>query len=87
MVAASTYCVLVQCILVMHYSTFVLVYILVMFAYPQGWEFAHRVSEQIARFWPKNEQMSDSLKKTSDSLVRSFLVSDLSNSLMIAHFL
>ena len=30
---------------------------------------------------------SDSLKKMSDSLIRSFLVSDLSNSLTIAHFL
>ena len=30
---------------------------------PQGWEFAHRFSEQIARFLQKNEQMSDSLKK------------------------
>ena len=38
-------------------------------------------------FSPKNEQMSDSLKKTSDSLIRSFLVSDLSDLLMIAHFL
>ena len=45
------------------------------------------VSEQIARFLPKNEQMSDSLKKMSDSLIRSFLVSDLSNLLTIAHFL
>ena len=35
----------------------------------QGWEFAHRFSETIARFSPKNERMSDSLKKTSDSLI------------------
>ena len=28
----------------------------------QGWEFAHRFSERIARFLPKNEQMSNSLK-------------------------
>ena len=34
-----------------------------------------------------NERMSDSLKKMSDSLIRSFLVSDLSQSLTIAHFL
>ena len=34
----------------------------------QGWEFAHRFSEQIARFLSKNEQMSDSLKKMSNSL-------------------
>ena len=50
-------------------------------------EFAHRFSEQIARFLLKNERMSDSLKKTSDSLICSFLVTDLSNSLTIAHFL
>ena len=30
-------------------------------------------------FLRKNEQMSDSLKKTSDSLIRSFLVSNLSD--------
>ena len=53
----------------------------------QGWEFAHRFSKQIAHFLPKNQQMSDSLKKISDSLIRSFLVSDLSNLLTIAHFL
>ena len=53
----------------------------------QGWEFAHRFSEQIASFLPKNERMSDSLKKTSDTLLRSFLVSDLSDLLTIAYFL
>ena len=53
----------------------------------QGWEFTHRFSERIARFLPKNQRMSDLLKKMSDSLIRSFLVSDLSNSLVIAHFL
>ena len=53
----------------------------------QGWEFAHWFSERIAPFLPKNEGMSDSLKKKSDSLIRSFLVRDLSDSLMIAHFL
>ena len=53
----------------------------------QGWEFAHQFSGQIARFLPKNERTSDSLKKTSDSLIRSFLVSDLSDSLTITHFL
>ena len=52
----------------------------------QGWEFAHRFSERIARFLRKNERMSDSLKKTSDLLIRSFLVSDLSDLLMVAHF-
>ena len=53
----------------------------------QGWEFAHRYSERIARYLPKNEQMSDSLKKMSNSLICSFLVSNLSDSLTIAHFL
>ena len=53
----------------------------------QGWEFAHRFSEWIACFLPKNERKSDSLKKMSDSLIRSFLVSNLSDSLRIAHFL
>ena len=32
-------------------------------SYKQGWEFAHLFSERIARFLPKNEQMSDLLKK------------------------
>ena len=31
--------------------------------FSQGWEFAHRFSEQIARLLRKNERMSDSLKK------------------------
>ena len=47
----------------------------------QGWEFAHLISERIAHFLSKNEQMSDSLKKMSDSLIRSFLVSEMSDSL------
>ena len=43
----------------------------------QGWDFVHRFSERITCFLRKNEQMSDSLQKTSgDSLIRSFLVSD-----------
>ena len=53
----------------------------------QGWEFAHLISERIARFLSKNEQMSNSLKKMSDSLIHSFLMSDLSDSLTITHFL
>ena len=53
----------------------------------QGWELAHRFSEQIALFLPKNERMSHLLKKMSDSLICSFLVIDLSDSLTIAHFL
>ena len=47
----------------------------------QGWEFAYRFSERIASFLRKYEEMSDSLKITSHSLIRSFLVSDLSDSL------
>ena len=49
----------------------------------QGWEFAHLISERIARFLSKNERMSDSLKKMSDSLIRSFLVSEMSDSLTL----
>ena len=48
----------------------------------QGWEFAHLIYEWIARFLSKNERMSNSLKKMSDSLIYSFLVSDLSDSLI-----
>ena len=66
-------------------------------SFNQGWEFAHLISERIARFLSKNERMSDSLKKMSDSLIfgerperfahdRSFPLSDLSESLMVAHF-
>ena len=51
----------------------------------QGWEFAHRFSERITRFLPKTKWMTDSLKKTSDLLIRSFLVRDLSVLLMVAH--
>ena len=51
----------------------------------QGWEFAHLISERIACFLSKNEQMSNSLKKMSDLLICSFLVSDLSDLLTIAH--
>ena len=53
----------------------------------QGWEFAHFFSERIARFLLKSERMSDSLKKLRDSLSLSFLVSNLSNLLMLAQFL
>ena len=53
----------------------------------QGWEFAHLISERIACFLSKNEQMSTSLKKMSYSLIRSFLMSNLSDSLTITHFL
>ena len=49
----------------------------------QGWEFAHLISERISRFLSKNERMSNSLRKMSDSLIRSFLVSEMSNSLTL----
>ena len=49
----------------------------------QGWEFANQFSERNTRFLQKNERMSDSLKKTSDSLIRSFLVSNLSDLLTL----
>ena len=49
--------------------------------FSQGWEFAHLISEQIACFLSKNERRSDSLKKMSDSLICSFLVSEMSDSL------
>ena len=52
-----------------------------------GLGFRSSVFERIARFLPKHEQMSNSLKKMNDSLICSFLVSDLSDSLTIAHFL
>ena len=48
----------------------------------QGWEFAHRFSKRITRFLPKNKWMTDLLKKTSDLLIPSFLVSNLSDSLI-----
>ena len=37
--------------------------------FPQGWEFAHRFSDKLLVFLQKNERTSDSLKKTSDSLI------------------
>ena len=51
----------------------------------QGLEFAHQFSERIGRFLRKNEQMSDSLKKICDSLILSFLVNALSDSLLVTH--
>ena len=50
-------------------------------AHYQGWEFAHLISERIAGFLSKKERMSDSLKKMSDSLICSILVSKMSDSL------
>ena len=69
----------------------------VLYGFKQGWEFAHLISERIDHFLSKNEQMSASLKKMSNSLIfgerperfghdRSFPLSDLSESLMAAHF-
>ena len=52
----------------------------------QGWEIARRFSERIARVLRKNARTRDLLKKTSDSLIHSFLVSDLSDLLMVTHF-
>ena len=52
-----------------------------------GLGIAHLISEGITRFLSKNERMSNLLKKMSDSLIPSFLVSDLSDSLTIAYFL
>ena len=40
-----------------------IVYNLLQLYRKQGWKFAHLISERIARFLSKNEQMSDSLKK------------------------
>ena len=71
-----------------------------LFAYFQGWEFAHLFSKRIARFLPKKEQMSDSLKKNEQfthSLIfgelperfahdRSFPLSNVSELLMVANF-
>ena len=65
----------------------------------KGWEFAHLFSERIARFLPKSERMSDSLKSERFAhplifgelperfaQVCSFPLSDLSESLTVAHF-
>ena len=63
----------------------------------QGWEFAHRFSERIARFLPKNEQVAQKNERFAHLLIfseqperfahgHSFLVSDLSDSHMVAHF-
>ena len=56
----------------------------------QGWEFAHRFSEGIARFLPKNERFTHSLifgeRPERFAHDRSFPLSDLSESLMVAYF-
>ena len=57
----------------------------------QGWEFAHLISERIAHFLSKNERFTHSLifRELPERFAhdRSFLVSYLSDSLTIAHFL
>ena len=59
-------------------------------AFIQGWEFAHRFSEQIACFFRKNERMRASLifgeQPERFHHGRSFLVSNLSESRMVAQF-
>ena len=49
------------------------------------WTVLFRAGNSLIGF-AKNERMSDSLKKTSDLLICSFLVSDLSDSLIVNHF-
>ena len=44
---------------------FVVVLFITLYSILQGWEFAYRFSERIARFLRKNQRMSDSLKKMS----------------------
>ena len=56
-------------------------------ALKQGWDFAHLISERIARFLSKNELMSDSLKKMSESLIRSIYGERNERFAHIAHFL
>ena len=57
------------------YSTYM--YIIPLPRNSQGWDFVHQFSERIARFLPKNERFAHD---------RSFPLSDLSESLMVAHF-
>ena len=66
----------------------------------QGWEFAHRFSERIAHFFAKkitNERFAQKNERFAHLLIFgeqperfahccSFLVSDRSESLMVAHF-
>ena len=60
-----------------------------MYSNPRGCDIrkcAKCLSRNIQQSICNSHKMSDSLKKTSDSLIRSFLVSEMSNSLMDAHF-
>ena len=52
----------------------------------QGRDFAHRFSERIARFFAKKWANEWFAQKMSDLLICSFLVSDLTDLLMVAHF-
>ena len=63
----------------------------------QGWEFAHLISERIARFLSKNERFAQKNERFTHSLIfgeqperfahdRSFPLSDLSELLMVPHF-
>ena len=73
--------------------------LLKLLSYSQGWEFAHRFSERIAHFLrkmsklairSKNEQFAQSLifgeRPEGFAHGRSFLVNNLNESLMVAHF-
>ena len=56
------------CAILIHKHVYVL-RLLQEMCFIQGWEFAHLISERIARFLSKTEWMIDSLKKMSDSLI------------------
>ena len=62
-----------------HFNSFACLKVFVAMNKFQGWEFAHLISERIAAFFLKNERMRDSLNKMSDSLIHSFLVSEMSD--------
>ena len=49
--------------------------------YIQGWEFSHQFFERLARFLGVKERKSDSLMKRAKRSRRSFVMSDLSESL------
>ena len=44
-----------------------------------------KIFEQITHFFGAKEQMNDLLRKSSDSLICSFILSDLSKSLTVTH--
>ena len=51
----------------------------------QGWDFTHQILELIACFLPKKWANKRFAQEVSDSLIPSFLVSNLSNLLTIPH--